>query len=180
MKVDIRIAVDFPKHPKTVRLRNELGSEAVDALLQLWCYAAQRRTKGILHDMDHEDFRIASGYRGSIKKFLGALQRVGFMDRWEGVWVLHDWPDHQPFIFYKDERSRQSKRAAKKRWGNGDNDLPDAPRNAEAMPDGCGSHTKRNAPLPLPIPSPTPLPNNGPPAYVENYLKLRRRNKKRG
>jgi len=43
---DIRIAITFPNHPKTIKLRRKIGHKGVDCLLKLWCFCGEYRPKG--------------------------------------------------------------------------------------------------------------------------------------
>jgi len=175
---DIRIKLDFYDHPKTVKLKRKLGINAVVSLQQLWIYAAQNRSKGILHGLDDEDIAIASRWDGDADKFINGLIDVKFLEKGEdGTLILHDWEEHQPFAFYSEERSKQARAAAAARWGGEKSNSPNSPNimspacgeDADSMLTACGEHTGSiqsamlnhsisNAPIPTPTPKPNPSP----------------------
>ena len=156
MAKDIRLKVDFMDHPKTVRLRRELGSEAVECLIRLWGFAADNRPKGELTDMDVDDIEIAAKWTGEQGKFVEVLlqKKSKFLMLKNKHYVLHDWKEHQGFLYYADERSKKAKKAAGYRWKKGD---------AKRMLGACETDAKRMPPAqkidaPNPFPSPTPSP----------------------
>lgn len=173
MAKDIRVNTDFPDHPKTVRLRRALGSEGPDCLLRLWCYAANNRTKGVLSNMDIDDIEIAAKWEGENGRFVEVLthEKIKFLELIDGVYVLHDWEEHQGFIYHSEERSAKAKRAAKARWDTEAEETEDF-SNAGSMQGACGTHKKSmqdaskndaktpksDAPNPFPSPTPSPTP----------------------
>lgn len=143
MKDDFRVDASWRDHPKFNRLIAELGFEGVVALFTLWGYVRRHRPEGTLYGMTAADIAKASRFDGSARKFLGALCRIGFVDRLTetGVYSIHDWAEHNPYSFHQKDRSAAAKASSSKRWSNQHNDLTDAP-----------------SPSPLPIPNPLPSP----------------------
>ena len=148
MATDYRVEFDFPDHPKTRRLIRACGADGVLALMRLWAFAGRYRAKGVLYDMSCEDIAIAARWPSepaTAAKFVEALLESGFLDKTtDSIHVLHDWEEHNPYLFHREERSLRAKHAAQSRWGK---DLADAP--------GTKRH---NAPSPTPTPSPDPTP----------------------
>lgn len=153
MNSDIRLAVTFPTHPKTIMLIERLGLEAVWALIRLWVFASQHRPDGVLRGLSPEAIRIACGYTGRIEEFISVLKEPAtrFLDADDPVasaLVLHDWKTHNPWAAGAEERSERARKLAQLRW--------DAERNAGRTTGGTASRSKgRNAPSPIPS---SPLP----------------------
>lgn len=158
MKNDIRIDTSFPGHRKTRKLRRMLGGAGVDALLSLWCYTGACKTDGRLTNMTQDDIADASYWADDPQKFIDVLLEVGFLKRLpNGTFYIHDWEEHQPYVFHAKERSEAAKKAAKARWekrfGKGktveESVASDAGRmrvayaHAEGMQGACGMHAKR-------------------------------------
>jgi len=150
MVKDIRLKVDFMDHPKTVRLRRELGSEAIECLIRLWGFAADNRPKGELVNMDADDIEIAAKWTGEPGKFVKVLlqKKCKFLMLKNRHYVIHDWKEHQGFLYYADERSKKAKLAASYRWEKDD---------AKRMPPACDTDAKRMPPAQK-IDAPSPIP----------------------
>jgi len=175
---DIRLDTGFLDHPKTKRLKRVLGWEGIEALLRLWMFAADNksRSKGNLKGMDSLAIADAANWDDDPDTFVKVLSasETRFLDIHQVgnngsgcYYVLHDWRDHQGFVCRKKERSENAKNAAKKRWSEKKvakkrrNPKPSKP--IQVMPTACESHCQphasRNAPLPSPSPTPTPSAN---------------------
>lgn len=109
MNSDIRLAVGFPDHPKTVKLERRLGLQAVMSLIRLWLWAAQHRPGGVLSDMDMEDVEIAARWGGEIGVFADALLGLRFLDDDGGTLLLHDWGEHNPWQCGTEERADRAR-----------------------------------------------------------------------
>lgn len=115
MTDDIRLHIGFFTHPKTKKLRRRHGETAVICLLRLWMFAAQHRSKGVLHNMQRDDIVDAAEWLGDAE-FVDSLREFGFLDH-DGEWfVLHDWRDHNGYAYFAEERSRKAREAAEARW----------------------------------------------------------------
>ena len=118
MAKDIRLKKGFIDHPKTVRLERECGFEGVKSLLRLWDFAAENKPKGVLTNMDADDIEIAAKWTGEPGKFVKTLlkKKSNFLMLKDGVYEIHDWKEHQGYIYRSEERSKKAKDAAKERW----------------------------------------------------------------
>jgi len=136
MKNDIRLAIGFHRHLKVRKLLEILGAEGVLSLIILWTYAAANRTSGILHGLDIPDIAAAAEWKGSPRKFVGTLTRLGLLDKNpDGILEIHDWKHHQTWIFFSDARSERARGAASARWRPAPpKEIPDARR----MRSACG------------------------------------------
>ena len=160
MNTDIRVSVDFWEHPKTLKLIRSLGIEAPVALQRLWMYAAKFRPDGVLSDLETIDVAEAARWNGDPDKFVKALLDRGWLDKEDGIYIIHDWPEHQPWVVSAPERSRRAKCAINARWekerSKNMQNIPgvydeNTPSNTDAirMPYGCST---QNTPSPSPSP----------------------------
>jgi hypothetical protein len=104
MAQDFRIAVGFFRHHKTRKLERRLGLEGVVALLRLWEYAAEFRTRGDLYGMTVEDIELAVGW-DSEASLVSTLVEVSFLVEEVGGFALHDWQVHNPWVAEAEDRS---------------------------------------------------------------------------
>lgn len=176
MTKDIRIAITFPNHPKTIKLRRKIGHKGVDCLLKLWCFCGEYRPKGDMSNMSDEDVAIAAGWDEDPKVFIAALLEVGYIRARHATadnnarYYLHGWKDHNPWAYYSDERTEMARSAADARW---EKRRKRSPGTTGTRPNrergGCEAHTQRkrsgceayaegNAPSPTPSPTPSPPP----------------------
>ncbi|MDS4030776.1 MAG: hypothetical protein RKO66_11975 [Candidatus Contendobacter sp.] len=115
-------------HPKVIKLKRRLGSDAVLSLFTLWAWAEQERPDGILSDLDEEDIAIAADWDGDDRFFVTALIELRLLD-WDGkTLVLSHWPGSrtgQPTQEPQDQaRIEQARNAARARWEKGKSVTP--------------------------------------------------------
>lgn len=167
MNTDIRISVSFRNHRKRKRLKMVLGEGATDYLLDLWIGTAMNRPSGRLEGFDKTDIAIEAGWEGDPNVFCEALVECGFLDiEGDGVYCLHDWEDHQPYVMGSEERSEKARNAARVRWGA----KTDTRSNATSIPVACNEDAQGNAPSPSPSPSPDPDPDPDPNQKHKAYV----------
>lgn len=150
MANDMRLSLDFVDHPKVRKLVRRVGYEGFFSLMKLFSMAGKIYPKGVLKDLEIEDIEDLCEWSECDGKFVESLLEVGFLKKEGGAYAIHDWKEHQPWIYHADARSERAKNAAARRW--------DAGRIQVASK----SHTTSNAPSPIPTPSPTPNPSNLP------------------
>lgn len=163
---DLRLELGFADHRKTKKLVLRCGEEAVRCLLRLWEYAARKRVKGTLFGMSKEDIEIEAAWTGESGLLVDAMVEIGWINVDEnGVFALHDWKQHQPWVYASEERSKNARRAAIAKWEKRGIKPKDAPRIRNA----CGTSApsmrndeNRNAPSPTPTPTPIPTPTPTP------------------
>ena len=120
MNADIRISVGFPNHPKTVKLDRRLGFQGIRSLLALWTWAAQNRPDGDLggangrctvvrRPLDEEDIEIAAQWPGEPGLFVATLVALGWLDRTERGYLLHEWQQHNPWVAAATDRSDKAR-----------------------------------------------------------------------
>lgn len=153
-KDDLRLDLGWPDHPKTRRLIRLCGFEGAFCLLRLWSYAGRYHTDGVLLGLSPEDIEEAVQWSGPALTLHQALVACKWLEP-DGV-TLHDWPDEQPWIFGKAERSMMARDLATRRWERVRAEREaNAERNATRI---AKRNAKGNAPSPSPSPSPTPSP----------------------
>lgn len=150
MNSDIRLAVSFRGHRKRKRLRLLLGPGSTDYLIDLWIATAMNHPNGILQGMDETDIALEAGWEAEPQVFVSALVDCAFLERADnGIYLLHDWDDHQGYVIHAERRKAQARSAAAARW-----------KDREDMQGACCQHAESNAPtLPSPLPSPIPEPH---------------------
>ena len=99
---DIRLDVDLFNHPKTKKLKRQLGLEGVFSLIKLWMWAAKNRPEGKLINLDIEDIEIAAEWEGKPGTFHATLVTLRWLDviNQDGneIYALHDWLDHNTWV----------------------------------------------------------------------------------
>ncbi|MDR2489713.1 MAG: hypothetical protein LBD42_09550 [Desulfovibrio sp.] len=105
MNTDIRLAIGFFDHPKTIKLERQLGLQGVVALMRLWLWAAQNRPDGVLSEMDVDDIEIAARWNGEQRALYDVLTKLRFVDTVDGEPHLHDWKDHNEWQSQAGQRS---------------------------------------------------------------------------
>lgn len=113
MNSDIRIACTLKTDRKRLRLNLLLGvDESVGFLIDLWVTTAQSRPEGHLDGWDATDIALAAGWRGDPKKFIDALLEAKLIEQnGVGVYQLHDWAEHQPWVSGTTERREAARKA---------------------------------------------------------------------
>jgi len=143
---DIRLDVDFLDNLKTRKLIKALGNDGVVSLIRLWAYVSRRHPKGSLNGVGPEDLEDIAGWPGDPGAFSSYLEEKGWLERdGEGRFVVHDWKEHQPYIYHSDKRKEVARRGAEARWKTFNKRRRNAGSNA-------GSNAGGNAPIPSPAP----------------------------
>lgn len=161
MNKDIRLSVSFWDHWKTIILKSDLGYAAIESLQRLWCFAAINKPDGTLSGMTLRTIEIAAHWSGEPGAFVSKLVELRFLDAQDGVFVLHDWEDHNGYAAHAGDRAAQGKKAADARWKRrtGGDSGPKGGKNADSNADSNAvSIAPSNAPIPIPIPIPIPVP----------------------
>ena len=142
--------MDFLNHAKTRRLIRSYGLQAFYSLIALWMYTAKHRSTGELSGMTPDDIESVSDWPADrAGELVRGLIAVGFLDEVAGVYQVHDWGDHQPFLADKKARSEAAKKSAMARWNRHSNNseidesrCKTHPENAEGMQPACETHTE--------------------------------------
>lgn len=157
-KTDMRIDLSFVDHPKIKRLIRKSGYEAFYGLIRIYSIAGKLYTKGIFKGCTEEDIEDFADWHGKSGELVQVLVSTGLLEKNNGVYKIHDWEKHQPWIYNSEVRSENAKKSAKARWSNEIVESNNEETDTERMRDACETHNNRNAPSPIPTPIPTPSP----------------------
>lgn len=148
---DFRLAIGLFDHPKMVKLEMRLGKAGQIALLRLWEFTTINRPDGTLTSMDVDDIAIAAKWAGDSEQFVTTLLSLRWLDeREDGVIVVHDWQENNPWAAGAIERSDKSKHAAlvlhhgkeaADHWRE-TGELPEAPKRARNVAETGGTGSK--------------------------------------
>ena len=179
MAKDIRISTLFVDHPKTMELKELLGPDAVICLVRLWGYAAEYRSKGCLDRMNASRIEAAAKWMGTPGSFVDALMSIGYLEKNGEIFSLHNWREHQGFIYFSKERKKRARKAVAVRWKKHRKRLKEQ-HDASTTTSITGCTHNVNTPLPSPSPSPIPNIKTGPggPASGEHKPKSKSKSKK--
>lgn len=94
MNSDIRLSVEFWRHPKTKKLIRRTGLEGARSLQILWLWAVVNRPDGDLKGMDDEAIELAADWNGEEGKLASTLVDVAFLDGKAEGRKLHGWLEY--------------------------------------------------------------------------------------
>lgn len=110
MVSDIRISIDFFINQKTRKLQKSCGEKGVICLLKLWIHAAMTCPSGELKGMDEWDIEDVTRWDTDRQgEFAQALENIGFIERKDGVFWLHDWQECNPWVSGEENRSNKAR-----------------------------------------------------------------------
>lgn len=179
MASDMRLDLNFVDHPKVRRLIHLAGYEGFYGLIRLFSIAGRMYTDGVFKGCEKEVLEGFAEWRKD-ESFVDILVKVGFIKKKGAFYEIHDWKDHQPWLFWSEKRSNIAKAAANARWNksaveaveHGDTNDNLYGKDASRMLDVCDMHAQSNAasnapspfpsPIPSPYPTPIPIPNPSP------------------
>lgn len=117
--VDIRLDANIAGNGKTRRLIRLIGDHGWACLIRLWLHAGVYFTKGILHGLTNDDIEEIVGWKGDPGVFVSTLIDERWLDPCgeNGELSIHDFKQHQPWIYFSEERSAVARDKALKRWG---------------------------------------------------------------
>lgn len=110
------MSTTWRNHRKRKRLRATLGADAVLAIMDLWSYAAEMHTDGLLRNMTPQDMADEVDYTGDAGRLVEALVQLGLLDPPSetcGHYSFHDWAEHQRWLVGYAQRSERAKRAVR-------------------------------------------------------------------
>lgn len=155
MNSDIRLAISFKGHRKRAKLERLLGDpRALNYLIDLWLTVALDRPEGILIGWDVEDIASAAGYfKKNSQKLVDALIGSGWLDQKDGIYILHDWEEHQGWASGAKVRSESARKAALAKHAKYDTKNPATAEqpHCESIATAENKSCDRSAPYPSPI-----------------------------
>lgn len=111
--MNLNVDPAYPESVKAMRLKARLGPEADCYPIRLWCYMAKRHWDGELRGYREEEVEMLVGWRGDNGALLEAMLEVGFLDRIEGGFRVHDFTEWNAHLEVFHERA---KHAANVKW----------------------------------------------------------------
>jgi len=116
MNRDVRIATDYPDHPKIRKLKKRLGEAGIMSHIFLLCYTGRVMPDGVLKDMDVLDIAQAAQWKGDPDEFVRVLVELGLLDQNSETYVIHNWKEHNFFCTTVKARSRSARRSGIISW----------------------------------------------------------------
>lgn len=110
----LNLDLDYFDHPKTQRLIAILGPGSEILPLRLWVYVAKFHPKeGGFPNYSEDEIEGIAKWGGMRQAMLQAFLRVGFLEKRDETYYVHDWDEHAGHILvYKD----RAKIMAQARW----------------------------------------------------------------
>lgn len=107
---DLRLQMNYWRHPKTIIVIEEAGLQAAVCFQQTWIFAVETgRFDGDLSGYTDRMIAKGSGWAGKSDVFVSALVSAGYLEGEEGSRVIHDWAEHQPYVAAKPVRIRRAR-----------------------------------------------------------------------
>lgn len=169
MNKDIRVDVDYPTHPKTIRLARALGQEAPYVLIRLWAWAGKHRPRGDLGGLPDVDLEDAVKWTGKAGLLMSTLRDCRFIDGPEMASTFHDWHDHNSYAATAPERHETAVLGglAKKYGVRKARKILRNRRSAVSTGSASLEYTLAPSPAPSPSPAPTPVVADNPPTPLK-------------
>jgi len=123
MGFEIPLDVDYPEHPKTLRLIAALGKGADIYPIRLWCWCAKYAKDGVIKG-GADELEKAVKWSGERGRCARAMVEAGFVNK-DGK-TVHDWEEHAGRKIVAYERKKSKQRAAYEE------------RSKENLPDSAG------------------------------------------
>lgn len=129
----INVNSSYFNHPKTRRLKVYLSLESDVFPIRLWAFAAEYFPKdGILKGYSGLEIEGILGFNGNSGNLIRALQTVGFVEKVENDFAIHDWQEHAGFVWnYKLSGQKGGRRSGISRRKNQSN--PPFKRNGKSL-----------------------------------------------
>lgn len=110
----LNVDVDYPNHPKTIRLKALIGPEADIFPIRLWAYVGKYHCEsGDLKQYTAREIENVCGYAGKSGSLVSALLKVGYLEKNGCALRVKDWLQHEGHIAAFKQRGRM---AALQRW----------------------------------------------------------------
>jgi hypothetical protein len=124
----INLDLNYFDHPKTKRLVGLLGRGADVLPVRLWCTCGKHYPdSGELTGLTAQEIESQVAWWGQPGQMVEAMVKVGFLEKVDSGYAVHDWQDHSGHLaVYRD----RAKTAAKARWSK---KRPHASSNASSI-----------------------------------------------
>lgn len=126
----LNVDCDYFDHPKVRRLIGLLGKGSEVMPLRLWAYCGKFHPgDGRLTGYSAQEIESCIGWWGQPEALVSALEKVGFIERDDAGYHVHDWIEHQGHIVAFREKG---KALAEARWAKARNTHSIAASNAHS------------------------------------------------
>jgi hypothetical protein len=117
MSSDFRVKSGYFSNLKIMKLEHRFGSDAVLGHLRLIEYCAVNKPDGIFEGMDADDIEMIAHWQGESGEFFAMLLSLSLIDEIApGLYAMHDWEEHNPYVAGSKSRSEIAHNAAIARW----------------------------------------------------------------
>ncbi len=82
--------------------------KAFYSLIKLFSVVGKQYPKGLLKDCSIEDIEYLAEWNEGEGSLVHTLVEVKFLDKTQNGYVIHDWKEHQPWIYHSDKKKRTS------------------------------------------------------------------------
>jgi hypothetical protein len=132
----INLDLDYFTHPKTMRLIGMLGKGTEVLPIRLWCWCAKYHAEsGKLASYSTLEIESILGWWGKEGLLVDAFLKLGFLEKVDDGFLVHDFLEHQGHVAALKERA---KKGAKARWDKlRDDATSNATSNAQASSKQC-------------------------------------------
>jgi hypothetical protein len=112
---DFRVETGWRSSRKRRHVEKLLGPAGALAVVDLWAYAADRRTSGDLSGMTDEAIAAEAGWAGDPKELISAFTRPGFevLDGPPGQRKIRNWEQRQPWVCGREARREAARNAGR-------------------------------------------------------------------
>jgi hypothetical protein len=134
----LNLDLNYFEHPKTRRLIGLLGRNSEVLPLRLWTYCGKVHAQdGELTGYAPQEIESIVGWWGKSGEMVSAFLNVGFLEKTDKGYAVHEWAEHEGHIvnFHK-----RAKIAAAARWGDA---TSNASSNAKSNPKHCPNLTNQ-------------------------------------
>jgi len=112
VSTDFRVKSGYFSNLKTMKLEHRFGSGAVVGHLRLIEYCAINKPDGVFDDMEAEDIELIAHWNGEAGAFFEVLLSLRLLDEIKpGLYAMHDWEEHNPYVFGSEMRSERARKA---------------------------------------------------------------------
>ena len=109
----LNLDLNYSDNVKTLRLAARLGPGSQFLPIALWLYTGKHHPEDGRLALLEAELELVCGWWGEKGACMAALIDLGFLERREGFFQVHDWLDHSGHLAVFKKRA---KNAAKKRW----------------------------------------------------------------
>jgi hypothetical protein len=110
---DFRVDPAWFTHAKAIKLQRRTFPGAHYHVLELWAYASRHHPLGDLSGLDAESLGVALNLPPHVdpQTFVQHMVDIHLLDGTPGAYSIHDWEEHNEYVFRRPERIAKASRA---------------------------------------------------------------------